>query len=96
MRLRCFVVSFAMPETTRPSPVESNQPSSAQLFETAILHPTLVRPETRGDQKTQDKRAGDQPEQLHQIDILVSSFGLLYYFCSASVLSLKNFLKNSA
>ena len=66
--------------------VKSYQPSSAQFLETAILHLTLVRLDTRGDYKTQQDRPGDQPEQLHRTHMVVSSSCslvlLLFWICS--------------
>ena len=71
MRLRCLVVSFAISETTRQHWYESNagpvgsmpvHPRSFELSEMAVHRSLTIRLDSRGDQKTQDQRAGDQPE----------------------------------
>ena len=67
-----------------------------QFTEMTIPGSLDPRPQTRVQDQAREKTGGDQPEQLHQSHILVSSFGYLYYYCSASVLSLKNFPEKMA
>ena len=63
--------SFSHAAAIRLVPVDA---SLFQPLEMTEHHLLLVWRETHGNHKTQQDRSGDQPEQLHQSHILVSSY----------------------